>query len=135
MISTSLFLRVALLPIRERRTIPPVRVIARGTLIGFVKNRVARGQQAAVRAQLDAWYQIVSPAKWKSSAELKAQLHSVSVLTSERVVFNIKGNDYRLIASINYGHQILFVKWLGTHREYDEISDREVDYDEDRYFS
>jgi mRNA interferase HigB len=111
-----------------------VRVIARGTLTGFVKNRVVRGQQAAVRAQLDAWYHIVHPAKWKSSAELKAQLHSVSVLTAERVVFNIKGNDYRLITSMNYGHQILFVKWLGTHREYDQIDAREVEYDEDRYF-
>ena len=111
-----------------------MRVIARGTLIGFVKNRVARGQQAAVRAQLDAWYQIVHPARWKSSAELKTQLHSVSILTAERVVFNIKGNDYRLIASINYGHQILFIKWLGTHREYDQIDAREVEYDEDRYF-
>ena len=111
-----------------------MRVIARGTLIGFLKNRVARGQQAAVRAQLDAWYQIVHPARWKSSAELKTQLHSVSILTAERVVSNIKGNDYRLIASINYGHQILFVKWLGTHREYDQIDAREVDYDENRYF-
>jgi mRNA interferase HigB len=111
-----------------------VRVIARGTLIGFVKNRVVRGQQAAVKAQLDAWYKIVHPARRKSSAELKAQLHSVSILTAERVVFNIKGNDYRLIASINYGHQILFVKWLGTHREYDQTDAREVEYDEDRYF-
>lgn len=109
-------------------------MIARGTLIGFVKNRVARGQQAAVKAQLDAWYQIVHPAKWKSSAELKAQLHSVSVLTSEPVVFNTKGNDYRLITSINCSRQVLFVKWLGTHREYDQIDAREVEHDEDRYF-
>ena len=103
-------------------------------MTGFVENRVVLGQQAVVKAQLDAWYQIVHPAKRKSSAELKSQLHSVSVLTSERVVFNIKGNDYRLIASINYGHQILFVKWLGTHREYDQVDARRVEYDEDRYF-
>jgi mRNA interferase HigB len=111
-----------------------VRVIARGTLIGFVKNRVARGQHAVVKAQLDAWYQIAHSARWKSSAELKAQFASASILSAERVVFNIKGNDYRLIASINYGHQILFVKWLGTHREYDQVDAREVEYDEDRYF-
>jgi len=106
-----------------------VRVIARGTLTGFVENRVVLGQQAVVKAQLDAWYQIVHPAKWKSSAELNR-----SCIPSERVVFNIKGNDYRLIASINYGHQILFVKWLGTHREYDQVDARRVEYDEDRYF-
>jgi mRNA interferase HigB len=111
-----------------------VRVIARGTLFGFVKNRVVRGQQAVVKAQLDAWYQIVHPAKWKSSAELKKQLHSVSVLTAERVVFNIKGNDYRLIASINYPYQIVRIKWLGTHREYDAIDAKEVQYDKERYY-
>ena len=55
------------------------------------------------------------------------------MLTSERVVFNIKGNDYRLIAAINYTRQLLFVKWLGTHEEYDKIDAREVNYDEDRY--
>ena len=125
---------VVLAPISGAGYNSPVRVIARGTLTGFVKNRIAPGQRAVVKAQLDAWYQIVHPAKWRSSAELKAQLHSVSVLTAERVVFNIKGNDYRLVASINYGHQILFVKWLGTHREYDQIDAREVEYDEDRYF-
>jgi len=64
---------------------------------------------------------------------LKKQVRSASVLTSERVVFNIKGNDYRLIAAINYEYQILFVKWLGTHEEYDKIDAREVNYDEDRY--
>ena len=112
-----------------------MRVIARGTLNDFVKNRVARALQAAVKTQLDAWHEPVVKAKWKSSAELKRQFGTASVLTAERVVFNIKGNDYRLIASINYGHQILFVKWLGTHKEYDGIDAREVDYDEDRYSS
>jgi mRNA interferase HigB len=98
-----------------------------------VRNRVARGQQAAVKAQLDAWYETAATAHWFNSAELKKQVRSASVLTSERVVFNIKGNDYRLIAAINYEYQILFVKWLGTHEEYDKIDAREVNYDEDRY--
>jgi mRNA interferase HigB len=94
---------------------------------------VASGQQAVVKTQLDAWYDLVIKAEWRNPAELKMHLGSVSILTSERVVFNIKGNDYRLIASINYTRQIVFVKWLGTHREYDEIDARKVDYDEDRY--
>jgi mRNA interferase HigB len=81
----------------------------------------------------DAWFEQVMKATWKSSGELKSQFGSASIMTAERVVFNIKGNDYRLIASVNYGHQILFVKWLGTHREYDGIDAGEVDYDEDRY--
>jgi mRNA interferase HigB len=84
--------------------------------------------------QLDAWYDMAMRARSVNSAELKKQAGSASVLTSERVVFNIKGNDYRLIAAINYEHQILFVKWLGTHEEYDKIDAREVNYDEGRYF-
>jgi mRNA interferase HigB len=110
-----------------------VRVIARSTLNDFVKNRVARAQQAAVKVHLDAWHERAMKGGWKSSAELKIQFGSASILTSERVVFNIKGNDYRLVAAINYSYQILFVKWLGTHKEYDAIDAREVDYDEDRY--
>jgi mRNA interferase HigB len=110
-----------------------MRVIARGTLNGFVMNRVARAQQAGVSTHLNAWYEIANKARWSNSAELKSQVGSASVLTSERVVFNIKGNDYRLIAAINYTRQLLFVKWLGTHEEYDKIDAREVNYDEDRY--
>jgi mRNA interferase HigB len=107
--------------------------MARGTLNDFVLNCVPPAQQAVVRKHLDAWYKTAWTAQWKSSAELKEQVSSASVLTSERVVFNIKGNDYRLIAAINFRRQILFVKWMGTHKEYDKIDAREVKYDEDRY--
>lgn len=110
-----------------------MRVIARSTLLDFVRNRVVPAQQAVLKAQLDAWYDLVSKAKWNTPAELKAQLASASILTSERVVFNIKGNDYRLVASINYVRQVLFVKWLGTHKEYDRVDAKKVDDDEDRY--
>lgn len=112
-----------------------MRVIARGTLTGFVKSRVARGQRAVVKAQLDAWYQVAHAANWKSSAELKVQFASASILSAERVVFNIKGNDYRLIVSINYHYQLVRIKWLGTHKEYDEIDAREVKYEKQRYSS
>ena len=108
-------------------------MIARGTLVGFVKNGVARGQQAVLKAQLDAWYQTVRLAEWKNTAELKAQFTSASVLSAERVVFNIKGNDYRLIVTINYPYQIVRIKWLGTNREYDAIDAKEVQYDKERY--
>jgi mRNA interferase HigB len=110
-----------------------VRVIARGTLIGFVGNRVTRGQQTVVKTQLDAWYDVVRKAEWGNSAELKAQIASASILTAERVVFNIKGNDYRLIAAVNYPYKIVRIKWIGTHREYDRIDAREVEYDKQRY--
>ena len=110
-----------------------MRVIARRTLIDFVNNLLARRYQALVKTHLDAWYEGVTKATWKNSAELKAQYGSASILSAERVVFNIKGNDYRLIVSINYDYQIVLVKWLGTHKEYDNIDAREVQYDKERY--
>ncbi len=110
-----------------------VRVIARGTLNGFVRNRVDRKLQKAVKAHLDAWYAEAAKAEWKTSAELKGQYSSASIISAERVVFNIKGNDYRLVVAINYHFQVLLIKWIGTHREYDNINVEEVTYDESRY--
>ena len=110
-----------------------MRVIARGTLNGFVRNRVDAKFQKTVKAQLDAWYAEVTKAEWKSPAELKSQYRSASIVSAERVVFNIKGNDYRLVVAINYAFQIVLIKWLGTHREYDKINVEQVKYDESRY--
>ena len=110
-----------------------VRVIARGTLNGFVRNRVDAGRQKAVKAQLDAWYAEVAKAAWRSSAELKSQYRSASVVSGERVVFNIKDNDYRLVVAINYMFQVVLIKWLGTHQEYDGIDVEQVTYEEERY--
>lgn len=92
-----------------------------------------RKLQKSVKDHLDAWYAEAAKAKWKTSAELKGQYGSASIVSAERVVFNIKGNDYRLIVAINYHYQVLLIKWLGTHKEYDNINAQEVAYDEDRY--
>ena len=108
-------------------------MIARSTLSGFVQKRVVRAQQAAVKAQLGAWYAEVVKAEWKNSAELKQQYRSASIVSAERVVFNIKGNDYRLIVAIDYHYQFVRIKWLGTHKEYDAINAQEVAYDKERY--
>ncbi len=94
-----------------------MRVIARGTLNDFVRNRVEVRRQRAVKAQLDAWYAEVARAEWKSPVELKQQYRSASIVSAERVVFNIKGNDYRLVVAISYEFQLVLIKWLGTHEE------------------
>ena len=125
--------RSALLPQWEHAIFNSVRVIARGTLTDFVQNRVERKLQRAVKDQLDAWYAEAAKAKWKSSAELKAQYGSASIVSSERVVFNIKGNDYRLVVAINYHYQVLLIKWIGTHKEYDRIDAEKVEYEKQRY--
>jgi mRNA interferase HigB len=110
-----------------------VRIIARSTLNGFVKNRLDAQFRVGVKRHLDAWYAEVERATWNDPAELKRQYRSASIITGERVVFNIKGNDYRLVAAIDYQFQILLIIWLGTHKEYDKIDAKTVIYERDRY--
>ena len=110
-----------------------VRIISRGTLNGFVRNRVEPRLQRVVREQLDAWYALVSRAAWKNSAELKQRYGNASIVSSERVVFNIKGNEFRLVDAVDYNHGIVLVLWLGTHQEYDRIDMQKVRFDKERY--
>jgi mRNA interferase HigB len=110
-----------------------VRIIARSTFNGFVQNLVEKRIRKTVKEQLDSWFAIASRAKWKNSAELKQQLSSASIVSSERVVFNIKGNDSRLVTAIDYAHSILLVLWIGTHREYDQIDVTSVRFEKERY--
>jgi mRNA interferase HigB len=110
-----------------------VRVIARGTLKRFVENRVDRKFQKLVKAHLDAWFAEAERAAWRNSAELKQQFRSASIVSAERVVFNIKGNEYRLVVAIDYHYGVLLVLWLGTHKEYDKIDVERVEYDKRRY--
>jgi len=122
-----------LIPPWDHAIFVDVRVIARGTLNDFVQNRVERKLQRSVKDHLDAWYAEAAKANWKDPAELKRQYTSASIISSERVVFNIKGNAYRLIVAINYYYQLLLIKWLGTHKEYDQIDAEKVEYDKKRY--
>jgi mRNA interferase HigB len=110
-----------------------VRIISRGTLNGFVRNRVEPRFRRVVREQLDAWNALVSRAAWKNPAELKQHYRSASIVSSERVVFNIKVNEYRLVVAVDYNHGIVLVLWLGTHREYDQIDVKQVKFDKERY--
>lgn len=110
-----------------------VQIIARSTLNGFVSNRAEARLRSSVKRHLDSWYAEVEKACWKDPAELKAQFGSASIVSRERVVFNIKGNDYRLIVAINYHYQILLIIWLGTHEEYDEIDVAKVVFEKERY--
>ena len=112
-----------------------MRVIARSTLTNFVEHRVQRAQRRVIQAHLLSWYAVASRAEWKNSAELKQDLASASIVSSTRVVFNIKGNDYRLVVSINYQRQSIFIKWLGTHAEYDKIDVAAIRHDKERYAS
>ncbi len=105
-----------------------MRVIARRTLTDFVESLKGNKDQKAVKAALDSWFHEVARAEWKGPADLRAHYRSASVVGSDRVVFNIKGNSYRLVVAVDYGRQIIFIKWIGTHADYDKIDVKTVQY-------
>lgn len=70
---------------------------------------------------LKAWFEEASKASWTQPSDIKAQYRSASILKNRRVVFNIRGNEYRLVVAIAYRLQIVYVKFIGTHRQYDAI--------------
>lgn len=92
-----------------------MRVIAVSTLRAFWQRHPDAEQP------LKAWYEEATSAIWAQPADIKAQYRSASVLKNRRVVFNIKGNDYRLIVAVAYKLQIVYVKFVGTHKEYDAV--------------
>ncbi len=76
--------------------------------------------------QLKAWYQETSKAEWTNPNNLKAEYPSASFLADNRVVFNIKGNHYRLIVKINYDYQIIWIRFIGSHAAYDKINAKTI---------
>lgn len=96
-------------------------IISRKTLMDFYGRPECRD----AKAPLDAWFHEVKAAEWESPADIKSQYRSASVLKGKRVVFNIGGNKYRLVVKVNYPTKTVFVRFVGTHKEYDGI-DAEV---------
>jgi len=99
-----------------------MRVIARSTLKKFYETPNYGDSQDP----LEAWYYEAKKASWNSPANIKEKYGSASILKDKRVVFNICGNKYRLVVSINYGAQIIYIKFIGTHKDYDNISVEEI---------
>jgi mRNA interferase HigB len=71
---------------------------------------------------LKSWYQESDKSVWQHPNDIKAEYPSASILPNNRVVFNIKGNTYRLIVKINYTYQMVWIRFIGTHAEYDKIN-------------
>ena len=71
--------------------------------------------------QLKAWYREAEDAVWNTPADVKADYPSVSILEDNRLVFNIKGNTYRLIVKVSYAYSMVWIRFVGTHAEYDKI--------------
>jgi len=93
-----------------------MRVIAKSTLRDFWINHNDCEQQ------LKSWFNEAERANWSSPADIKTDYPSASILRGNRVVFNIKGNSYRLIIKINYKASVIWIRFVGTHNEYDQIN-------------
>ena len=92
-----------------------MRVIAVSTLKAFWD------QYPDAEVPLKAWLEEARAAQWQQPADIKAQFGHASILKNRRVVFNIKGNDYRLVVAVAYRFQALYIKFVGTHQQYDAI--------------
>jgi mRNA interferase HigB len=105
-----------------------MRIIARRTLREFVDSLAGHKDQSAVKAALDAWFAEVKRARWRNTADVKRLYATASVVTAERIVFNVKGNAYRLVVAVDFEKGIVWIKWIGTHRDYDRVDVTEVEH-------
>ena len=94
----------------------------------FVDSLAGHKDQRAVKSALEAWFDEVSKATWANSAEVKRLYATASIVNAERIVFNIKGNDYRLVIAVDFDKGIVWIKWIGTHKGYDRINVAEIEH-------
>jgi mRNA interferase HigB len=105
-----------------------LRIIARRTLRQFVDSLDGQIDQKAVKGALDAWFDEVKRARWKNAVEVGRSYATASIVSSERIVFNIKGNAYRLVTAVDFQKGIVWIKWIGSHRDYDHVDVKEIEY-------
>jgi len=97
-----------------------LRIISKKTLRDFWEKH------SDCKQQLLSWHQESSKSNWKTPNDIKKEYPSASFLLQNRIVFNIKGNTYRLIVKVNYEHQIIWIRFVGTHSEYDKIDANKI---------
>lgn len=93
-----------------------MRIISRTTLKNYWQT------EPKAQAELEAWFAEASNADWATPAAVKAKYGNASILKDGRVVFNISGNHYRLVVWINYEFHTIYIRFVGTHKEYDQIN-------------
>lgn len=99
-----------------------MRIISKKTL----KNFYQQSKYSDSKSALESWHKEVLKLEWSNSNEVKVMYRNASIIGDTKVVFNIAGNKYRLIVSINYYAKIVFIKFIGTHKQYDKIKIEEL---------
>ncbi len=100
-----------------------MRIIAKSRLIEYWETPGNEKSQP----YLNEWYHFCYKQKWSTPQDIKNMLRNVSFVYHDRVVFNVKGNEYRVICAIDYPRQAMFIKFVGTHKEYDRVKAGEVE--------
>ena len=105
-----------------------MRIIARRTLREFLERRRGYKDHTALKAAVDACFDEVKKARWSGTSDVKRSYATASMVSADRIVFNIKGNDYRLVIAVDFEKSVVWIKWIGTHKDYDRIDVREVQH-------
>ena len=100
-----------------------MKILVKKTILYYIKK------YPVVEKQLLMWFSEFSKAEFRNFNELKSVYKNASIVDNSRVVFNIKGNDFRLIVSVNFAQAACYVIWFGTHKEYDRIDVETVAFD------
>jgi mRNA interferase HigB len=104
-------------PFGNMPTLQPLHIIAQSRLKAFWEKPGRTDSEGPLRA----WHAEVDGSTWTKTSDIKSRYPSASFLARNRVVFNIKGNTYRLVVDVRYKAKIVFVVWIGTHSEYDNL--------------
>lgn len=99
-----------------------MRIISRKRLKDFYENSSFSDSKGSI----EAWYKEVKKADWKSPHDIKSKYPHASFVGNDRVVFNIKGNKYRLIIRLDFYRKVVYIRFIGTHEEYDKINAKEI---------
>lgn len=94
-----------------------------------LKEYLEKPKYRKAKNSIEAWIDAVKHSTWGSPQELKQQFRAASIIDEKRVVFNIKGNEFRLVVNIEYRFHMVFVIWFGTHDEYNKIDVKNINYE------
>jgi mRNA interferase HigB len=98
----------------------------RRTLREHIDSKAGHRDQKSLKNALDAWFAEVQKADWKNTGDVKRSYTWASIISSDRVVFDILTNRYRLVTTVDFEKGIVWIKWIGTHKEYDKIDVKKV---------
>jgi mRNA interferase HigB len=105
-----------------------MRVISRRTLREYINSKAGHRDQRSLKNAFDTWFAEVQKANWKNTDDVKRNYTWASIISSDRIVFDILTNRYRLVTAVDFEKGIVWIKCIGTHKEYDKIDVKKVRY-------